>query len=611
MTATTATVLSAVLLPGSFALPIVVGGLVLCLQRALPRRVVDSVALATAAGVTAIDVSLLVLAHGGRLVTWLGGWSPVGEVSVGIALVGDPVAIGAALTAAVLAVCALTYAWGYFREAHTHFQVLMLFFVAGMTGFVFAGDLFTMFVFFELMGVVAYALTGLKTEDPSAVHGALGFGIVNSLGAYVTLMGIGLIYAHTGELNLAELSRTLAHDGSPVVAVGFALVVTGYLVKAAVVPFHFWLDDAHAVAPTPVCVLFSGIMVELGLYGTARVFWVVLAPSAVGDRARVVFLVLGVATGLVGAIMCLLQRHIKRLLAYSTIAHVGLFITALGALNTPALAGLLVYVLGHAAVKGALFLCTGVLLNRYGSVDEFTLRGAGRDAHLLGALFFVAGLALAGLPPFATGLGKALGENGLLTTGAGWATALFVVVSALTGGAVLRAGGRVFLGAGTTEGIESEGMSGDTERMEVDTGLVATPWTMIAPIVALLAAGLALGIIPSVARAAQAAAATFRNHAGYAAAALGGGATHEARPVAEWWTPDGLAWCALSVLLAVAFAAFTLRLHRMPRTAGYARAVVRAPVVALRAVHSGHIGDYVVWLLVGVAATGGLMLLPR
>ncbi|MGO4428880.1 proton-conducting transporter membrane subunit, partial [Streptomyces sp. MCAF7] len=170
----------------------------------------------------------------------------------------------------------------------------------------------------------AYALTGYRVEEARAVQGGLVFGVVNSLGGYAMLSGIALLYARTGELGLAQIGRALdAHSaGGPdaLVIVAFVLVATGLLVKAAAVPFHFWLADAHAVAPTPVCMLLSGVMVELGVYGTARVYWTVFAGSGgiPAPDAHRALLTLGVLTAVLGSVMCWQQRHLKRMLAYST-----------------------------------------------------------------------------------------------------------------------------------------------------------------------------------------------------------------------------------------------------------------------------------------------------
>src|SRR5205807_1837295 len=139
-------------------------------------------------------------------------------------------------------------------------------FAAGMAGFALSGDLFNMFVFFELMSVAAYALTAYKVEEEPSLQAAFNFGVSNSIGSFLVLLGLALVYGRTGSLNLAELGHRLAlghrHDGLVVAA--FVLIVCGFLVKAAIVPFHFWLADAYAAAPAPVCVLFAGVMSDLG-----------------------------------------------------------------------------------------------------------------------------------------------------------------------------------------------------------------------------------------------------------------------------------------------------------------------------------------------------------
>src|SRR5689334_7539916 len=128
---------------------------------------------------------------------------------------------------------------------------------AAMTGFVLSGDIFIMFVFFELMSVCAFALTAYQVEEAGPIQGAFNFAVSNTIGAFLVLLGIALLYGRTGSLNLAEIGRRLTEDGrhDGLVVAAFSLITCGFLGKAAMVPFHFWLADAYATAPAPVCVL--------------------------------------------------------------------------------------------------------------------------------------------------------------------------------------------------------------------------------------------------------------------------------------------------------------------------------------------------------------------
>ena len=375
------------------ALPVTVAVLLAAGGRWLPRSVVDAAATATVVVVAVLAAMALAGAStGSPEVIWLGGWKP--ETGVGLPLVADAFAAGLALVVAVLTLAALMFSWRFFTEVHAIFHTLMLLFLAAMCAFAFTGDLFDAFVFFELMSVVAFVLAGYRSEEPATVHGALNFGIVNSLGAYLTLAGIGVIYARTGQLGFATLGQAMPTHDDALVTAAFVLICTGFLVKAAVVPFHFWLADAHAVAPTPVCVLFSGIMVELGVYAVARTYWTMFE-GLVPLRGLAV---LGVATALLGGVMCLMQRHVKRLLACSTISHVGLMATAVAMADPRALTGTALYLVGHAGVKGALFLGAGALLNRFETVDEHELHGRGKNMRVTSMVFLLGGLGLAGPP---------------------------------------------------------------------------------------------------------------------------------------------------------------------------------------------------------------------
>lgn len=597
--------------PLPVAVPLVVAALLAATSSITGRRFVDSISTATALFVTAVCALLVAQSIPAPIVYAFGGWQPQHKVVLGILFVIDPLGAGLATLVAALVTASFVFSWRYFQEVKSLFHILMLVFLASMVGFCLTGDLFNMFVLFELMGIAAFALTAYKIEETGPLQGALNFAITNSIGAVLILGGIGLLYGRTGALNLAQIGYSLAHRQSDgLIIAAFVLITGGFFIKAAVVPFHFWLADAHAVAPTPVCVLFSGVMVELGFYAVFRIYWTVFVGPLGGREAelRAILVAMGALTALLGAVMCLLQQHLKRLLAFSTISHVGMFVIGAALLTPLGLAGSAMYILSHALVIGSLFLCSGILLHRFETVDLSHLHGRGRDLPYTGALFALGGLGLASLPPFGTFLGKGLIEAAAGSAGYAWVTSVLILASIGTGGAVLRAAGQVFLGWGQKKEDPSAAQEGDQEESESGGPSGRTPAVMFVPALVLMIAGFVSGVIPSIGEAIEAASAQFLNQPAYVKAVLG-----TAVPLVSPLTLEP-AHITLSMVISglvatagvVIYALLALFSYRLPEGVQRLFARLGSALGRLRAVHSGHPGDYVTWITLGVVVLGAL-----
>ncbi|MEM1658531.1 MAG: proton-conducting transporter membrane subunit [Candidatus Jordarchaeales archaeon] len=353
--------------------------------------------------------------------------------------------MAAAFTGLGLLVCIYSIKYMEHDTGKTKYYALLLILVAAMNGVAFAGDLFTLFVFFEIMGVSAYALVGFRKEQWEPVEAGFKYLVMGAVGSSMILYAISLIYGLTGTLNFAyvgtliNLSRTINplgfFIGSQVLYVIIALLVLGFGVKAAIVPVHTWLPDAHPAAPSGISAMLSGVVIKTGVYSMARslfvlfpitLSWPWLVPLNVPPynlpqmfpagfpgysypfNWNYALALFGVITLIVANIMALLQQDIKRLLAYSSILNIGFIMLGLSIGTAVGVSAAFFHLVNHAIAKGLLFLGSGVYLHATGSRMISDLSGIGRKTPITSISFAIGTLALMGLPPLNGFWSKAL-----------------------------------------------------------------------------------------------------------------------------------------------------------------------------------------------------------
>lgn len=490
--------------PIPVVLPVAVAILLAACNRILPRWLASLVAILTATGALFAAIALGVFTRDATYIVWSAGRSPFG-----LSLVIDATSAMLCILASLLVVATVIFSHRYCANAGGWYHALVLLMLSGMCGFCETGDLGNLAVFFFLMCGAAFLLCRHDPEDRALPAGARRFGIAAGAGGCLLLLGIALLFGKTGSLNMAQAGRALEGHADPTAAAAFLLCLCGCLLLAAVVPFHFWMSDAHAIAPAPICALLSGILVEVGLYGAVRLYWVIFA-GALGawqSDLRNVLAVVGAVTAIAGALLCYSQRHLKRLLALSTVSHMGIVVMAVALLTPAALAGAAIFVMGHALLKGALFLAAGIVLHRFASLDELHLRGRGRHLRWTGTLFFVAAAGLAGLPPFGAFWGSVMMDGAAFHAGYGWIPWVAGISAMISAAAIFRFSGSVFFGWGPGP-VPVEDAVYRRSRSH-------TPPALYGATTVLVVLGLASGLAPRLTGAAYAAALHLEDRAAY------------------------------------------------------------------------------------------------
>jgi proton-translocating NADH-quinone oxidoreductase chain M len=319
---------------------------------------------------------------------------------LGVCLTVDSLGIFMAAIYILLATAAAIFSIRYMEHdtGLTEYYTLLLVMAAGMIGVVFAGDFFTLFVFWELMCISSYVLVAFRKQRWEPVEAGFKYLVMSASGTATILFAMSILYGMTGTLNFAYLSTSLATaPPNHWLYLSLAMVIIGFGVKASMAPLHTWLPDAHPAAPSPISALLSGVVIKSGAYGMIRVLLLIFAPS--NYQWQMVLAIFAVLTMFVGNLMALLQDDVKRLLAYSSVAQMGyvLFGLAIGTLY--GLTGAVFHILNHAIMKGLLFLCVGAFIYRSETRSLGELAGIGRKMPLTAVIFTIGALAIAGVPP--------------------------------------------------------------------------------------------------------------------------------------------------------------------------------------------------------------------
>ncbi|MFP4627831.1 MAG: proton-conducting transporter membrane subunit [Halobacteriales archaeon] len=379
---------------------------------------------------------------GGPVVHELGGF----PAPIGIVLVADELACLLALLVSAVATGVLAYTRRGGPRGWSFYSVYLLL-LAGLSGMTLTGDLFNLFVFLEITGIATYALIAARPA-PSAALAALKYLVVGTVGATFYLIGVGLLFAATGTLNMADVAASLAGGGSaglgvlygePLVVAGFGFVVAGLGTKIALFPLHTWQPDAYAEAPDGVSTLVAALVGTTAAYALLRVVVDVFTVDffAAVPAARWALIAIGSVSVVAGSALAAIQRRPKRLLAYSSVSHFGLVVAAVGVAVGPgggyyALLGAIVHLFGHAVMKGGLFAGVGVLATAADARHLEAYAELGRRHPVPAAAVSVLGLGLVGVPPSVGFVGKWFIAVGALEAGVPVVAGLVVLMTLLT-----------------------------------------------------------------------------------------------------------------------------------------------------------------------------------
>lgn len=345
----------------------------------------------------ALSLTAMQRSHSGSVLVYhMGGW----RLPIGIGMVIDGLTAFMLVTVNMVALAIAVFARDYMERytSKEKFYTLFLLMLVGMNGVIVAGDLFNLFVFLEIAAVASYALVAFGTERHE-LEAAFKYAVMGTMGSLFILLGIVFLYSLTSTLNMADMSRMLNdHRSDNLLLMVSVLFLMGFGLKAALVPFHAWLPDAHPSAPAPISAMLSGVLIKtLGVYALCRIFYNVIGST---HTLSFILMFLGTLSMVIGVLLAIGQNDLKRLLAYSSISQIGYVVLGIG-LGTPlGILGGLFHLFNHSVFKSLLFLNSGAVEYATGTRDVQAMSGLAKKMPVTGATGFVASMAIAGVPPF-------------------------------------------------------------------------------------------------------------------------------------------------------------------------------------------------------------------
>ncbi len=360
------------------------------------ERMCTALSLATALATFLGVIFLYPEAVGGKVLDY-----PLFEVLPGLAISFrlDILSYSLALISSFVWLLAAIYSLDYMSHEHgkERYYPVLIFTLGSCQGIFLAGDFFTLFIFFELMSLIAYILV-IHEETPDALKAGYKYLIVTIIGGLAIFLGIIIIFEVAGTVSLGQ--GPLIEEYSTLALLTFLAFLIGFGIKAGMFPLHVWLPDAHPVAPSPASALLSGIMLKTGAYGLLRMIFDVFSMElfqAVGWNH--VMAVLGIITILLGSAVALTQDDIKRRLAYSSVGQMGYIILGMTVFNEFALTGDVFHIFSHAIMKSTLFLAAGAVIWKTGKRKIEDMQGVGRQMPITMGAFTLAAFAMIGIPP--------------------------------------------------------------------------------------------------------------------------------------------------------------------------------------------------------------------